>query len=197
MWPYEVVATGIVADNSSFSKRHPEIPLETVFDEPRVDIFLKTSGKKYGDLPLPCDDPLMLFNGNNVELYLPSKPTSEQDPILSMSWEEAFPFFPGIAYVPAMRGLSTRSYQLLEQGYASLGGRLYDKKEEYGSAVRPSLDGKLFPADCIDADSVRLVFAEGRADKQPIRNGGLPAYNEQVAAYQLAVRKSALLAQLP
>jgi phosphoribosylaminoimidazole-succinocarboxamide synthase len=190
MLPYEVVACGIVDKDSSYHKRNPGIPAETQFTEAVIQVHLKTSSRSHAGITLPCDDPLMVFEGDEVSLYLPGKPINEQEPIFTISLAGAKDVFPGIEHIPAMRTLTQKAFSVTRKAYNQVGGRLYDGKWEVGIARWGPFKGRLVIADVFDADSMRLTVNGRRADKQPIRNGGEAAFDEQVAAYLLAVETS-------
>ncbi len=194
MFPFEVAVYGIIDAKSSFHKRHPNIPPETKLREPVAQFHLKTSGKVYHGRALPCDDPLMVIADNEVRIYASDKPIGEQEPIFMVPLEVALQIFPGFEFVSEMTSIAKRVYVTAWLAYAPVGGRLYDGKWEFGMPRRPALKGRPLIADVFDADSMRLLVNGQRADKQPIRDGGQAAYEEQVEAYKLAVRTSELLA---
>jgi phosphoribosylaminoimidazole-succinocarboxamide synthase len=190
MFPYEVVVCGIVDEKSSFYKRNRKYAPQTYFRKPVVQTHLKTSGRRYLGWALPCDDPLLHIGAYEVGVYVPSTPIEGQTPIFAVTIEDAPKVFPGYDWLDEMSLLAQKGFIAAREAYDRLGGRLYDGKWEFGTARRPNLKQKLLMADVFDADSMRLTVYGKRADKQPIRNGGEAAYDDQVAAYKLAVETS-------
>lgn len=190
MFPFEVAVYGIVDAKSSFHKRNPNTPPEMLLQEPIVQIHLKTTGKIYQDWALPCDDPLMIVQGNEVRIYDPNKPVEEQEPIFVVPLEDAPQIFFGLEFFDEISSVAKRAYTGARFAYALVGGKLYDGKWEFGMPRRPTLARRPLMADVFDADSMRLLVYGKRADKQPIRDGGEAAAEAQVEAYQLAVKTS-------
>ncbi len=198
MFPFEVVVVGIIDPESSYLKRNPHLKPETVLPESVVQMHLKTSGQTYNGRALPCDDPLMVIKeGESVSIYLPHKPIEQQEPIFSLSWEDALQEFPGLEQLEMIQYWARQAFREMRQRYEheSVGGKLYDCKFKFGHLRRPTPHAvrMLVLADRVDPDSMRLTVNGERADKQPIRNGGRAAAEEQRAAYMLAVRTSDFL----
>jgi phosphoribosylaminoimidazole-succinocarboxamide synthase len=190
MFPFEVVVYGIVDASSSFRKRNPHHPSETLLSEPVVHFHLKTTDKIYRGRELPCDDPVIMIEDGDVRLYAPNEPIEQQEPFVFVSMDDAFRLFPGIDRFGEMETITRNAYVASRFAFAQVGGRLYDGKFEFGIPRRPTLGNRILIADVFDADSMRLTVYGHRADKQPIRDGGEAAILKQVKAYELAVLTS-------
>jgi len=167
----------------SFLQRNPGIPKGTVFPRLVFELFLKTSGKKWGDHVLPCDDPLMVIGrecaeGDVVMLYNPHQPIHGQKPFLTLPFLEVFPFRNVDEVLFKIEEIGRRHFLILERAWSLLGREFADIKIEFGvpadawTAEKQIWVGKILLADVIDADSWRVLYKGGHEDKQFYREGG-------------------------
>lgn len=170
MLPYEVVVRREA--HGSYNKRNPHIPKGHMFPKLVVEFFLKTSGRKWKTHELPCDDPLMLFDGDGapgVRLYNPAKPIHGQEPFLVLPSGEVFTANEEWRRFGEMARIAVQAFLVLERAWQLLHGRLVDFKVEFGLDHK----GKLLLADVIDNDSWRVLGDDGtHLDKQTYRDGG-------------------------
>jgi phosphoribosylaminoimidazole carboxylase/phosphoribosylaminoimidazole-succinocarboxamide synthase len=159
MLPFEVVVRREL--HGSALKREPWLEKGHLLPKLRVEFFLKTNGKKWQGVDIPVDDPYMVFNGDEVELYLPDQPIYEQTPFMTivepLSEIEREGIEQKARYV----------FLILEKQWSLLGRKLVDFKLEFGS----NRDNLLL-ADVVDADSWRLIKNDQYQDKQVYRDGG-------------------------
>lgn len=175
----EVVGRVAVAEKGSYRSRHPDAAVDSRFDQPVIEMYLKTKDKKLREKELPCDDPLMKINGKYANLYRPKDIASVAQPFI-IGWPLAAHGFPvgteldDIArLLEEMAQITARVARILDLAWHRLGCTFYDFKLEFG-LYRDSKTGKLrlLVADVIDADSMRLLDPGGRmASKQGYRNG--------------------------
>jgi len=167
MLPYEVVVRREA--HGSILKREHVLQKGDVFDELRVEFFLKTNGKKWREYSLPCDDPLMFMSSKSIHLYLPSAPLFYHKPILVLDGDKDVFTMPNeVQLLSRMRDIARWTFQVLENAWNEVSGKLVDFKIEFGISA---VDGSLLVADVIDSDSWR-VFVDGEhADKQAYRDG--------------------------
>lgn len=161
MLPWEVV--GRRRAWGSYLKRYPGVPQGQRFDPVLVEFFLKTSGKNFDGHPLPEDDPFALMeHTGSVSLYNPKLPMDGQGPFLVL------PQVRGTEHYGVMARMTARTFEILEQAWATVGGRLIDFKIEFGL----NLQGHVDIADVIDNDSWRVLDDKGEhIDKQAYRDG--------------------------
>lgn len=165
MLPYEVVVRR--AAHGSYLKRYPDIGRGHMFSPPLYEFFLKTKGRVWGKYKLPCDDPLLKLQNEEVHLFNPGIPIEAQEPFLKLTREEVF-FHNDEQHFSSMAITALRAFQVLEDAWASLGLTLVDYKVEFGLTRRQ----ELLLADVIDNDSWRLLDEkENYLDKQNYRNG--------------------------
>jgi phosphoribosylaminoimidazole-succinocarboxamide synthase len=178
MIPVEVVVRRIAF--GSYCKRNPDVNAGTVFEEPVIEFFYKTTGQRIGDRKLPCDDPLMQWvqpTGcyGHYELFLPTKPASDgfisrlerDDWNLNRQLNEC-----------AIIAFDTCTH--LRDAWRMLDGTLYDFKLEFG--VLP--DGSIVLADVVDCDSWRVKWNGIQLSKQGYRDGD--DLNRVLGVYRLA-----------
>lgn len=165
MIPVEVVVRRIAF--GSYCKRHPEIVAGTVFEDPVVEFFYKTTGRRIGDLELPCDDPLMKWSDIDgwYDLHLANEPS-------------------GVGYIGRLElsdadtetmkrqldecsVIATDVNKYLRDAWRILGGTLYDFKLEFGVLA----DGSIVLADVVDCDSWRVNWNGTQLSKQGYRDG--------------------------
>ena len=161
---------GRVAADGSYRRRNPSKHEQYErLPEPVIEFFLKTSGKKWGDIDLPDDDPLALYRNNAFELYHPAKPLNEQMSI-SIRASDVFPsvlFFFMDSVMLKIREFAMRALLVLDRAFAAWGYTLCDVKFEFGF----TRDGRLVLADVVDADSMRVRCPDGiERSKQAFRN---------------------------
>lgn len=179
MVPYEVVARrrGI----GSYAKRHPDNSPASRFGSPVIEFYLKTQGKRWGDLVLTKDDPLVEFVAGDdgpsaAALFRPDLPLETQ---LPMHVLDDFPLKQTPDHLSQIERLTRQIFLILEAAWGRLEHELVDLKVEFGFTA----DGRLVVADVIDNDSWRLLNKQGQhLDKQLYRNGAL--LEEVAAAYR-------------
>lgn len=165
MIPYEVVVRREA--HGSFLKRHPELQKGACFSSLVVELFLKTSGKRWKDAEIPKDDPLILIGPGYAELYLPDKPIYAQDgPFLTL---KDFPLSDDLHKITHIKEIAARTFLVLEKAWQNAGGKLVDFKVEFG--FDPDGSGSVILADVIDNDSWRVIFEGDYIDKQLYRDG--------------------------
>ena len=181
MLPYEVVVRREA--HGSYLKRMPGVPKEHLFPKLLVEFFLKTSGKKWKNYDLPCDDPLMVYpeGSGDIALYEPLKPIHSQKPFLVLRKEEVFSYKEEWNLFPLMAKTAKSSFLVLEKAWQIEGPRLVDIKVEFGL----SENGALLLADVIDNDSWRVVENGAYIDKQAYRDG--EDINEVTGKYRRVV----------
>lgn len=168
MLPYEVVVRREA--HGSFLKRMPGLSKGHLFPKLLVEFFLKTSGRKWKERALLCDDPLMHYDeaAGTVSLYEPSKPIHGQKPFLVLEAGEVFAHAEEPRLFAEMSRVARRAFLALEKAWQIEGRTLVDFKVEFGLAS----GGKLLLADVIDNDSWRVLDNGAYIDKQAYRDGG-------------------------
>ncbi len=173
MIPLEVVVRFVAA--GSYLKRNPETEAGTVFAEPVLEFFLKTTEKKFDGTALPVDDPLLRFTEENsferAKLYLPNRPESEgqiEDVEIRRAQIVQGGFISEVVAIASIQALAPRAALVLRDAWAALDATLWDVKFEFG--IGPN--GHLYLADVVDPDSWRLVNKRNgqHLDKQPFRD---------------------------
>lgn len=153
------IATG------SYLKRNPGVEDGFVFEEPVVEFYYKTSGRKLGDIDIPDDDPLMCFGEdgawhffdpkNNVLISDAAGYLSQEDgELLKIQLDQC-----------AKQALAV--FNSLHYAWHKLGGVLYDFKLEFGTLS----NGEIAVADVIDCDSWRVMWNGIKLSKQGYRDG--------------------------
>lgn len=166
MLPYEVVVRREA--HGSYLKRIPGLAKGHLFPRLVMEFFLKTSGKKWKEHQLPCDDPLMEYADGTISLYEPSKPFSGQKPFLVLQENEVFDHAGEWKLFAEIEKIARRSFLILEKSWQLEGRTLVDFKVEFGLAK----NGTLLLADVIDNDSWRVLENGSYIDKQAYRDGG-------------------------
>lgn len=168
MVPLEVVARRKAY--GSYLQRHPGFAKGAVFPVPFLEMFLKTTGKRFGEHVYPQDDPLLRpstsTDGTRVFVCDAHSPRETKFGDLATSelgpgWHERYRIFL----------LALRAFKFLEEQWAHLGCSLCDMKLEFGL-----WGDELLIADVIDNDSWRLFEGERQLDKQVYRDGADLAY---------------------
>ncbi len=162
MIPYEVVVRREA--HGSFLKRYPGVKRGHFFPRLIVEFFLKTSGKKWKDVMLPKDDPLIRFDGNCALLYLPDHPIYQQNPFLTL---KDFPLRDSESDRKKIGSIAVKTFLILEKAWQIRGMRLVDFKVEFGK----NTNAKMRLADVIDNDSWRVLENGNYIDKQVYRDG--------------------------
>ncbi len=172
MLPYEVVVRREA--HGSYLKRAPHLMKGQVFPRLVLEFFLKTSGKKWKESTLICDDPLMIHDGDGVQilLYDPKQPNLAQKPsmpFLTLPETQVFTRPDEEQLIEQMGNIARQTFLVLEKAWQLQGRKLVDFKVEFGI----NTEGKLRLADVIDNDSWRVVdHSGGYIDKQVYRDGG-------------------------
>lgn len=188
MIPLEVVVRRKAL--GSYLKRNPGTERGQEFPEPVVEFYLKTKGKMWRNVKLPCDDPLLVPSGDGrFACYQPSMPIEAQEPCLVLGALDLFEAKKDAQHIPDMAQLAITAFKVIAEGWSRLHLNLVDFKVEFGFGM----DGELLLADVIDNDSWRLLKPDGsHVDKQLFRDGRPLA--EVAAAYQFVAEQSDLLA---
>lgn len=168
MIPLEVIVRREA--HGSILKRIPTLKQGECFDELVTEFFLKTNGGKWGNLDLPCDDPLIEFDffDGTVDILHPAQPGVISSAAIQMSkifsdvWTDSIE-----NKYCSMHHLAREAFGLLELAWADLGYTLVDFKVEFGITA----DGRLVIADVLDNDSWRLLKNGEYMDKQIFREG--------------------------
>lgn len=164
----------------SYCKRHPDVVAGTVFEDPVIEFFYKTTGCQIGDQQLPCDDPLMEWSDIDgwYDLYLPNKPTAEGHvDRLELSDADAETLKRQLGECAV---IATDVNTHLRDAWRMLEGTLYDFKLEFGVL----LDGSVVLADVVDCDSWRVKWNDIQLSKQGYRDGD--DLNRVLSVYRLA-----------
>ncbi len=182
MIPVEVVVRKIAT--GSYLKRNPEVQEGLVFKKPVIEFFLKTSGRKFEDTELPCDDPMLRWDrkGSVCHLYFPDRP-HEQGHICQL-------LYPLQEHSSLKRDLMTCERiarhvgYLLGKAWEKLGGALYDFKLEFGKLSDPKSEKQIVLADVLDCDSWRVIWEGVQLSKQKYRDGD--KLEDVLAVYRVA-----------
>ena len=168
MLPYEVVIRREA--HGSYLKRMPGLAKGHLFPKLLVELFLKTSGKKWKAHKLLCDDPLMEYSESSgaIALYEPSKPACAREPFLTLRGDEVFARPDESKLFPEIQKIARRAFLVLEKAWQLEGRTLVDFKVEFGLTK----NGTLLLADVIDNDSWRVLENGSYIDKQAYRDGG-------------------------
>lgn len=159
---FEVVVRNVAT--GSALKRNPELEDGHRYDEPEVEFFLKTTGKNYDGVDLPCDDPLAaILPDGRLGLYRPDKPVDgEPFHIISQPFGEGT-YFKDLFF--KLRRLALLVNIHLKAAWEKVGGDLWDYKIECGW-----VDDELRVADVIDFDSWRVFYNGKPVSKQLYRD---------------------------
>lgn len=194
MFPLEVVVRR--ESHGSDLQRNPHLKKGTVYSQLKVEFFLKTSGRKWQDRELVCDDPLIVIQseceGNNVFLFDPHKPIHGQEPFLKLSFADVFDFKNVDEVFAKMDEIARRTFLVLEKAWQMQGRRLVDFKIEFAIPENEVLINNAIPVDkiligdVIDNDSWRVLQDGKYIDKQFYRDGGQPS--DMAAKLELVAR---------
>lgn len=182
MIPLELVARRIAT--GSFLDRHPEVADGTVFTDVVVEVFEKDDARH---------DPLLEFDhaGGVLRRIVPNARAAVElgdaragdllgeEPLAQSRFADVT-----ADLFDRLRGLTVRTFEIVEEAWATLGGTYFDFKIECGFDAET---GALLVADVIDSDSGRLRFGDRDVSKQAYRDGtqSLPEITknfEEVAA---------------
>lgn len=168
MIPVEVVARNKAA--GSYCVRNPSVEEGSVFIEPVVEFYYKTTGGMFFGRNLGIDDPLMVFSddGSQLMLHDPGKPIIHDQPLLEvdcqfMTISERVQLRTQLA---ECRRLAQLVNQHLSWAWSRVDGDLIDFKIECGV-----VNGQIVVADVLDCDSWRVIWNGQQLSKQPFRDG--------------------------
>lgn len=150
--------------HGSFLKRHPHVQKGQRFERLLFELYLKTTGKRWGDHELPKDDPFTRFSKGKAQLYRPDQPTYGVEPFLTI---DDYPLSDRPALLDDVEEAARRTFLVLEKAWALLGGRLLDFKIEFGFTP----DGELVIGDDMEPGCWRVWKDGGYFDKQRFRDG--------------------------
>ncbi len=168
MLPFEVVVRRAAC--GSYLKRNPHFAREQLFPRLVVEFFLKTSGRKWEERTLECDDPLLVHSeeARTISLYHPAKLFTPHAPFLVLPELDVFRHTRNRNVFAALERVARQAFLVLEKAWHVQNGTLLDFKVEFGFDV----DGSIRLADVIDNDSWRVVSNGSHLDKQLYRDGG-------------------------
>lgn len=170
MLPFEVVVRNAVY--GSYHRRNPGTKLYQILPEPVVEFYLKTSKRLWGDIRLPCDDPLIteltsepgsiLLTHPGMQLHSPGAlivHLGAHHALRPMGWE--------------LRGeitkLALHVNVCLRAAWEDIRCQLVDFKLEFGLTTSTNT---LVVADVVTPDECRVRNHHGHhIDKQPFRDG--------------------------
>ncbi len=165
MIPLELVARRIAA--GSFLDRNADIPDGTVFADLVFEVFEKDDANH---------DPLLAFDfeGDTLRRLVPNTMAAiqlgvhagdliSQEPLSHSRYSTVTS-----ELLEQLRELTLRTFEIVEEAWAGLGGTYFDFKIECGFDHE---DGALLVADVIDSDSGRLRFGDRDMSKQAYRDG--------------------------
>jgi RNA polymerase sigma factor (sigma-70 family) len=164
MVPVELVARRIAT--GGYLDRHPDIAEGTVLPELVFEVFEKDDARHD---PLLEIDPVADVLRRRVPharaaaaLGAPAGAVIEEEPLSDSRLARLTP-----ALLDQLRDLTLRTFTIVEQAWATLGGTYVDLKIECGLDAT----GTLLVADVIDSDSGRLRFGDRDVSKQSYRDG--------------------------
>jgi RNA polymerase sigma factor (sigma-70 family) len=166
MIPLELVARRIAT--GSFLDRNPDIADGTVFADLVFEVFEKDDANH---------DPLLAFDfaRDVLQRFVPNTNAARQRGEVhagNLIGEEVLSHSRFAAVTPELleqlRGLTIRTFEIVERAWAKLGGTYFDFKIECGFDHETRA---LLVADVIDSDSGRLRFGDKDMSKQAYRDG--------------------------
>jgi RNA polymerase sigma factor (sigma-70 family) len=165
MIPLELVARRIAT--GSFLDRNAGIAEGTVFTDLVFEVFEKDDANHDPLLEFDFEhDALRRFVPNTkaaVQLGVHAGDLLGEEPLSSSRHARVT-----AELLEQLRELTTRTFEIVEQAWAGLGGTYFDFKIECGFDAE---DGTLLVADVIDSDSGRLRFGDRDMSKQAYRDG--------------------------
>ncbi len=186
MIPIEVVVR--IEAHGSYLQRNPHAQKGDKFEEPIVELYLKTTDRKFGDYEFLFDDPLMEIQAGLALLYDPHNKLEGQEPVCAIPLEEIFPR--SVEHIPhALDCMSTeavKAFLVLREMMRRRNRNLVDFKVEFGA------DGikRILLADDIDNGSWRVLNLDGEyEDKQGYRDG------EEIDITLMKYKRMALLSR--
>lgn len=175
MIPIEVVVRRFA--RGSYVKRHPFFENGERFTEPEIEFYLKTTGRRWKDQNLPCDDPLMIYrDGGRTYLYRPDVELAQQDEFLILDWDEDPLPDPG-----HREYICQAAYELFVALEIATTGidDIHDVKFEFGINQK----GEIVLADTVGPGEWRTKLG---ADKQRYREGA--SHQAVIACYHIAAQ---------
>ncbi len=179
MIPLEVVIRGKIGIKSSYLKRNPEVQPGIIFEDPKVEFFLKDDSRH---------DPIIVFTKDEWFMHDPKKPISGEsclgkiEPLCTVS------------EIDEMKKTAKTVFSILEQAWAILDITLEDLKIEFGRSVFWQTKNEIILADVIDNDSWRITKDGEDISKQVFRDGGSPEEVRRV--YEIVAELSNQLPKL-
>lgn len=167
MIPLEVIGRWKVDPKSSLLKRNPDLPVGELLEKPLIEFFLKTSGKRWHNRALPCDDPYLVLQSDSAAwgVYEPNKPITPENMLFSLLLDE---LDLELRDVHNITNRTTDVAMALRDMWDVLDCDLRDFKIEYGFPITKE---RLLVADVLDNDSWRLYWDGTDISKQPFRDG--------------------------
>ncbi len=166
MIPYEVVLRREA--HGSALKRNPEFSRGQYFPKIIVEFFFKTKNNNWNNRKLVCDDPLIKFHDDRIELFDAATPIQSQKSFLTL---HDFPLQRQRKVLEEISFWAKKVFYILEKSWQLLGKKLVDLKLEFGFINTPT--GKqLVLSDVVDNDSWRVLEENSYLDKQVYRDGG-------------------------
>lgn len=189
MIPIEVVVRLSNEPNSSYSKRHPDVPIGP-FDEPQIEFFLKTVKKEFNGKKLKFDDPYIgTLGAFRMHVFNPKVPTKNGTGFFELvGYSEVFHPNPHGLFRD-MKTIAVQVGETLAAGFRALGWNIGDFKLEFGRTK----DGRVVLADDVNNDSWRARDPEGvERSKQQVRDDN--AVTPQTAInYQMVMEMTSQL----
>ena len=179
MVPVEEILRFSNEPESSYAKRNPDEPLGP-FKVPKVEHFLKTSGKSFGSQKLDFDDPYIVrYDNVGMWVHDPKLPIDENK-LIFVHYGNTFPGVPTRTF-DLMEDILIAAGNTMRDQWKRLGWTLGDFKAEFGFAT-----GELLLADVLDNDSWRIQDPDGvERSKQTVRTrfkkGGEAALSDILA----------------
>ncbi|MFZ3074274.1 MAG: phosphoribosylaminoimidazolesuccinocarboxamide synthase [Minisyncoccales bacterium] len=160
----------------SWLKRNPGHELMEMFAEPVYEMYLKTTGRVYMGIDLPCDDPFMQIQDDGAWLCQPKLPLNQQTAILITD----YPLKDDWGKLAECMRILQATFLAVEKAWVNLGYKFVDLKIEIGITK----DGRVVLADVIDNDSWRVLTQEDKhLDKEVYRRKGSAALDEVEQLY--------------
>lgn len=154
------------------------------FQEPVVEIFLKTKNKNFEGNELQVDDPYLEIGDDMIRLYHPLG--TDMIPFLSLPLYQYGDLI-GYPYIALMKDVTKQVGRILGPAWKNLNFDLFDFKLEFGLTTT----GELVVADIFSNDEHRLQFGGEWFCKQSKRNG--EPQDTVAAKYAFVAARSRLL----
>lgn len=159
MIPMEVVIRKKIGIKSSYLKRHPIVQPGIIFENPKVEFFLKDDTRH---------DPIIVIENGIWSLHDPKKPISD------ISYLGEIEPLCTVSEMDEMEKTAITVFSILEQALAIIGITLEDLKIEFGRSAFWQKNNEIILADVIDNDSWRITKDGEDISKQVFRDGGSP-----------------------